>query len=47
VKWDSRQFLKAAQDLGAKLITGCKVSKVVTEKGSVKGVQALERLLSG
>jgi len=40
VKWDSRQFLKAAQDLGAKLITGCKVLKVVIENGSVKGVKA-------
>jgi choline dehydrogenase-like flavoprotein len=40
VKWDSRQFLKAAQDKGAKLVTGCKVLKVVIENGSVKGVQA-------
>lgn len=38
-KWDSRQFIKAAQDSGAKLITGCKVSGVVTGKSSVKGVQ--------
>jgi choline dehydrogenase-like flavoprotein len=40
VKWDSRQFLKDAQDSGAELVIGCKVSKVVTEKGFVKGVQA-------
>ena len=39
VKWDSRHFLKAALDLGARLVTGCKVLMVVTEKGSVKGVQ--------
>lgn len=39
VKWDSRQFLKAARMLGAELVTGCKVSRVVMEKGSVKGVQ--------
>ena len=40
IKWDSRQFLKSAQALGAGLITGCKVSKVVIEKGSATGVQA-------
>lgn len=38
VKWDSRQFLKAAQDLGAEIVTGCKVSKVALEKGLVSGV---------
>ena len=38
VKWDSRQMLAAAQDLGAELVTGCKVLKVVIENGSVKGV---------
>ncbi|MEI7615595.1 MAG: GMC family oxidoreductase N-terminal domain-containing protein, partial [Actinomycetota bacterium] len=40
VKWDSRQFLKAALDKGANLITGCKVLKVVFENGLVKGVLA-------
>jgi choline dehydrogenase-like flavoprotein len=40
VKWDSRQFLKAAQILGAEVVTGCKVFKVVTENGSVRGVQS-------
>lgn len=40
VKWDSRQLIKAATDKGAKLVTGCKVLKVVIENGFVKGVQA-------
>jgi choline dehydrogenase-like flavoprotein len=44
VKWDSRQFLKDAQNSGAILVTGCKVSKVVTENGTVKGVQAQKGL---
>ncbi|PKM88889.1 MAG: choline dehydrogenase, partial [Firmicutes bacterium HGW-Firmicutes-12] len=44
VKWDSRQLVKAAQDLGAKLVTGCKVLKVVIQNGSVKGVQAQKGL---
>ncbi|MHB1391540.1 MAG: GMC family oxidoreductase N-terminal domain-containing protein [Clostridia bacterium] len=39
VKWDSRQMLTAAQDSGAKIVTGCKVSKVIIEKGDLKGVQ--------
>ncbi len=38
VKWDSRSFLKVAQDLGAEIVTGCKVSRVALEKGSVRGV---------
>ncbi len=38
VKWDSRQFLKAAQNSGARIVTGCKVTKVIEEKGVVKGV---------
>jgi choline dehydrogenase-like flavoprotein len=46
VKWDSRQFLKAALEKGAHLVTGCKVLKVVFENGSVKGVQALKGLNS-
>ncbi|MBE3102159.1 MAG: GMC family oxidoreductase [Firmicutes bacterium] len=40
VKWDSRLFLKTAKDLGAEIVTGCKVSKFVSENGSVKGVQS-------
>jgi len=39
VKWDSRQFLRAARDLGAEVVTGCKVFRVVTENGLAKGVQ--------
>lgn len=39
VKWDSRQFLRAALDRGARLVTGCKVLKVVIESGAVMGVQ--------
>lgn len=39
VKWDSRRFLTVAQGMGAEIVTGCKVSKVVIEKGYVKGVQ--------
>jgi choline dehydrogenase-like flavoprotein len=40
VKWDSRIFLKTAKDLGAEIVSGCKVSKFVSENGSVKGVQS-------
>ncbi len=40
VKWDSRQFLNDARDLGADIVTGCKVIKAVTENGKVTGVQA-------
>lgn len=46
VKWDSRQFLKSALDRGAKLVTGCKVLKVVIENEAVKGVQAQKGLNS-
>ena len=46
VKWDSRHFLKDSQDQGAKLVTGCKVSKIVIEKGLVTGVQAQQGLKS-
>jgi len=46
VKWDSRQFLKEALVKGAKLVTACKVLKVVVENGSVKGVQAQKGLSS-
>ncbi len=45
-KWDSRQFLKAAQNLGAKLVTGCKVLRAVIKNGEVKGVQAQKGLNS-
>lgn len=40
VKWDSRHFLRAAVEQGAKVVTGCRVSKVVTEQGKVTGVLA-------
>ena len=46
VKWDSRQFLKTAIDMGADLVTGCKVLKAVFENGSVKGVKAKKGLSS-
>lgn len=39
-KWDSRVFLKAALERGARLVCGCRAEKVIIEKGWVKGVQA-------
>jgi len=39
-KWDSREFLRAALDRGARLITGCRVGEVVLEKGRAVGVGA-------
>jgi len=38
VKWDSRQFLNAAQSLGAEIVTGCKVSRLSMGRGFVNGV---------
>jgi choline dehydrogenase-like flavoprotein len=46
IKWDSRQFIRAAQDSGADLVTGCKVLKVVVKNGSIKGVQGKKGLNS-
>ncbi len=40
VKWDSRRFLDLAANKGARLVTGCKVEKVVIERGRATGVQA-------
>lgn len=40
VKWDSRQFLSTALDSGAKLVSGCRVKKVVIENGRSTGVLA-------
>jgi len=40
VKWDSRKFIRNAEDQGADLVTGCKVIKAVIENGRVTGVQA-------
>lgn len=39
-KWDSREFLRAAVDRGARLITGCRVGRVVIENGRAVGVAA-------
>ncbi len=46
VKWDSRRMLKAAENAGAEIITGCKVKQAVIESGVVKGVQAQKGLNS-
>jgi choline dehydrogenase-like flavoprotein len=43
VKWDSRQFLRMALDKGARLLSGCKVEKVVIENGRSTGVLAKYR----
>jgi choline dehydrogenase-like flavoprotein len=40
VKWDSRQFLRAAVDAGATVVTGCRVERIVVERGRATGVQA-------
>jgi ferredoxin len=34
IKWDSRQFLKVAQEKGAQVITDCQVESVVIEAGT-------------
>ena len=39
-KWDSRRFLNQAVEKGAWLISGCRVQKVVIEKGQAAGVVA-------
>jgi choline dehydrogenase-like flavoprotein len=39
-KWDSRQFLNAAVEQGAELITGCRVESVQIEDGRATGVWA-------
>ena len=41
VKWDSRQFLDQAVERGARLITGCRVQRIIIEKGRATGVQAV------
>ena len=46
IKWDSRHFLNDAERQGAKLVTGCKVIKVVAPNGVVTGVQAQQGLKS-
>jgi ferredoxin len=40
IKWDSRQFLKVAQEKGAQVITGCHVESVVIQGGHATGVRA-------
>ncbi len=39
-KWDSREFLRAALDRGARLVTGCRVTEVLIENGRAAGVAA-------
>ncbi len=39
-KWDSRKFLSMALDGGARLMTGCRVERVVVEGNEAKGVEA-------
>jgi choline dehydrogenase-like flavoprotein len=39
-KWDSREFLEAAMSRGAQLVTGCRVERIVVEKGRAVGVTA-------
>ncbi len=45
VKWDSRQFLNAAVEKGARLITGCRVEALEIEGNRVKGAWAQQGLL--
>jgi choline dehydrogenase-like flavoprotein len=39
VKWDSRQFLQQAVAHGARLLTGCRVERLVIEDGRASGVE--------
>ncbi len=39
-KWDSRRFLRDAQARGARLVTGCRVGRVVVRGGRAVGVRA-------
>jgi choline dehydrogenase-like flavoprotein len=39
-KWDSRKFLSIALEKGARLMTGCRVEKVIVEGKEAKGVTA-------
>lgn len=39
-KWDSREFLRAAIDRGARLVTDCRVLEVVIDHGRAAGVLA-------
>lgn len=46
IKWDSRRYLKIAQENGAKIITGCKGEKVEIENGKALGVWARKGLIN-
>ena len=39
-KWDSRQFLQIALERGARVVTRCRVERVVIENGRATGVEA-------
>ncbi len=39
-KWDSRQFLQIARDRGARVVTDCRVERVMIENGRATGVEA-------
>ncbi len=39
-KWDSRRYLAAAQQAGARVVTGCRVERVELKAGAVTGVHA-------
>jgi choline dehydrogenase-like flavoprotein len=39
-KWDSRQFLQVALERGARVVTKCRVERVVIENGRATGVEA-------
>lgn len=40
IKWDSRRYMKIAQENGAQVITGCHVENVMIEGGHATGVRA-------
>jgi ferredoxin len=44
VKWDSRRFLAAARERGARVVTGCKAERVEIEDGRATGVWARQGL---
>jgi choline dehydrogenase-like flavoprotein len=39
VKWDSRQFLQLAVEHGARVVTGCHVTRIVVQHGRATGVE--------
>jgi len=40
VKWDSRQFLRLAQEKGAEVVTRCRVERLIIKGAEVVGVEA-------